>query len=220
MDIGWLGTIQRFLYEAVKHRPDTPACRGFLLGATRGVMYPTCPKNSVEGVLYDRYRFDLAGSTILYARDLFEEACRAPHPTLNGYRLSGDGVELVFREQEDEIGTAEKQQDAYFQPLQQGVLDGVARYGAAVAMLGYRMHELRPWVNYLLVSRLAFPRVEEITDIRHRHHLDDFHGQHRPKDQLSRGQRHLWDYPPAALRWNPLLRLKFFARTIRDRLRE
>ena len=86
--------------------------------------------------------------------------------------------------------------------------------------LGYRMHELRPWVNYLLVSRLAFPRVEEITDIRHRHHLDDFHGQHRPKDQLSRGQRHLWDYPPAALRWNPLLRLKFFARTIRDRLRE
>ena len=100
------------------------------------------------------------------------------------------------------------------------MLDGVARYGAAVAMLGYRMHELRPWVNYLLVSRLAFPRVEEITDIRHRHHLDDFHGQHRPKDQLSRGQRHLWDYPPAALRWNPLLRLKFFARTIRDRLRE
>ena len=220
VDIGWLGTIQRFLYDAVKHRPDTPACRGFLLGATRGVMYPTCPKNSVEGVLYDRYRFDLAGSTILYARDLFEEACRAPHPTLNGYRLDGDGVELVFREQEDEIGTAEKQQDAYFQPLQQGVLDGVARYGAVAAMFGFRMHELRPWVNYLLVSRLAFPRVEEITDIRHRHHLDDFHGQHRPKAQLSRGQRHLWDYPPAALRWNPLLRLKFFARTIRDRLRE
>lgn len=220
VDIGWLGTIQRFLYDAVKHRPDTPACRGFLLGATRGVVYPTSPKNSVEGVLYDRYRFDLAGSTILYARDLFEEACRAPHPTLNGYRLKGETVELVFREQEDAIGTAEKQQDVYFQPLQQGVLDGVARYGAAVAMLGYRMHELRPWVNYLLVSRLAFPRVEEITEIRHRHHLDDFHGQHRPVAGLVRGQRHLWDYSPAALRYNPLLRLKFFLRTIRERLRE
>ena len=220
VDIGWLGTIQRFLFDAIQHRPDAPVCRGYLLAATRGVMYPTSPKNTIEGLLYDRNRFDLAGSTILYARDLFEEACRAPHPTLNGYALTETGYELVFRSQDDALGAAEQQQDAYFQPLQEGILDGVARYAAAAAILGYPLHEFRPWMNYLLVSRMAFPRVEEITEIRHRHHLDDFHGQHRPVARHSRAQRHLWDYPPLALRCNPLLRLKFFLKTIRDRLKE
>lgn len=220
VDIGWLGTIQRFLHDAVKHRPDAPICRGYLLGATRGVVYPTSSKNTIEGVLYDRQRFDLAGSTILYARDLFEEACRAPHPTLNGYQLTETGYQLVFRQQEDAIGLAEQQQDTHFQPLQQGIMDGAVRYGAAAAVLGYPVALIRPWLNYLMLSRLAFPKTEEITDIKHRHHLDDFHGTHQPVAQISAMQRHLWDYPPQSLRWNPLLRLKFFLLSIRERLRE
>ena len=36
VDIGWLGTIQRFLYNAIKHRADCPRLHGFLFGATRG----------------------------------------------------------------------------------------------------------------------------------------------------------------------------------------
>jgi FMN phosphatase YigB (HAD superfamily) len=220
VDIGWLGTIQRFLYEAIKHRDDAPRCTGLLLGATRGYPFPTGPENSIKGILYDRERFDLAGSTLLYARDLFEEACRAPHPTLNGYRLSEQGCELIFRDQEDRVGVAEKEQDAYFQPLQQGILDGAARWAAALAVLGYELREQRPWMNYLLVSRLAFPKAEEIRTIRHRHHLDDFHGRHKPKIKHVKGQRHLWDQSLAALRWNPLLRLRFFLRSIKERLRE
>jgi predicted HAD superfamily hydrolase len=220
VDIGWLGTIQRFLFEAIKHRPDAPVCRGYLFGATRGIPYPTGPCNSIEGILYDRDRFDLAGSTILYARDLFEEACRAPHPTLNGYEPTEGGYQLKFRGQEDALGAAERRQDAYFHPLQEGVLDGVSRYAAAAAVLGDGLRELRPWMHYLLVSRLAFPQATEVAEIRHRHHLDDFHGQHRPLGKHLKGQRHLWDQSPAILRWLPLLRLKFFLRTIKDRLRE
>jgi predicted HAD superfamily hydrolase len=81
VDIGWLGTIQRFLYRAIEHRSDAPRCHGLLFGATRGVRYPSTPHNSITGILYDHDRFDLAGSTVLYNRDLFEEVCRAPHPT-------------------------------------------------------------------------------------------------------------------------------------------
>ncbi len=78
VDIGWLGTIQRFFYNAIKKRDNCPRLHGFLFGATRGVKYPEDLKNSIQGVIYDRDRFDLAASTILYARDVFEEACRAP----------------------------------------------------------------------------------------------------------------------------------------------
>lgn len=221
VDIGWLGTIQRFLYDAIKHRPDAPACRGLLLGATRGIHYPTSAANTIEGMLYDRHRFDLAGSSILYARDLFEEACRAPHPTLTGYQLTEDGgFALAFRQQDDALGIAEQQQDRHFQPMQQGILDGVARYAAAARVLGYAVHEVRPWLNYLLISRLAFPRTDEIVEIRHRHHLDDFHGAHKARKAHNRAARHLWDSSPVALRWNPILRLKYFMRAMRDRLRE
>lgn len=217
VDIGWLGTIQRFLHRAVALRSDAPRCHGYLFGATRGISYPTTPYNQIEGIIYDRDRFDLGSSTVMYNRDLFEEACRAPHPTLNGYRLTENGYELVFRQQDDMVGQAEKEQDLYFQPLQEGILAGAKRYGTAAAMLGYSVEELQPWLNYLMVSRLAFPKTKEIEAIRHRHHLDDFHGQHKSKKVTA--LKELWACSNRQLRWQPLLRIGFFMRLIRDRLR-
>jgi hypothetical protein len=220
VDIGWLGTIQRFLYEAVGHRADRPRFHGMLLAATRGVPFPARLDNALEGLLYDRDRFDLGGSAILYARDLFEEACRAPHPTLNGYRLTADGCELEFRTQEDATGVAEQVQDAYFAPLQQGILDAAPCFGAAVSVLGYQSQDLKPWLNHLLVAKLAFPKTSEVQNIRHRHHLDDFYGRNEPPKKRKQADKHLWDFSLAALCWNPWLRLKFFLLMMRERLKE
>lgn len=220
VDIGWLGTIQRFLYDGIKHRQDAPRCHGFLLAATRGIPYPTTPQNYVQGLIYDRHHFELAGSAVMYCRDLFEEACRAPHPTLNGYKLTDKGYELIFRQTDDETGRAEQEQDAHYKPLQEGLLDGARRYGAAAAVLGFLPAELKPWLNYILVSRMAFPRTAEIKEIRFKHHLDDFQGKHEPVSISQKLQRHLWDRSSAALRWLPGLRLRYFISEIRARLRE
>lgn len=220
VDIGWLGTIQRFLYEAVQHRDDCPRFFGFLFGATRGVPYPTSLNNMIEGVIYDKNRFEMAASTILYARDLFEEACRAPHPTLNGYRLNGDNYELEFRKTDDVIGQAELEQDSYFAPLQEGIFAAAPRYGAASSLLGYSLADYRPWFNYLMVSKLAFARTKEIAAIRHKHHLDDFHGNHTPTKKVAAGVKGLWDYPILHLRCNPLLRMRLFLRHLRERIKE
>lgn len=220
VDIGWLGTIQRFFYQAIEHRQDKPRCHGFLLGATRGIPFPTTPNNYVEGLIYDRHRFDLAGSTLLYARDLFEEACRAPHPTLNGYRLTEEGYELEFRRIDDTTGKAEQEQDQYYQPLQEGIFDGARRYAAASALLGSTLQDYKPWFNYLLTSKLAFPTRKEILAIKHKHHLDDFHGSKMPKPVSDRRQKQLWNCSQRALRFNPLLRLRFFLRHIKERLNE
>jgi hypothetical protein len=220
VDIGWLGTIQRFFYEAIQHRSDSPRCHGFLFGATRGIPYPTTPDNYIEGILYDRNAFDLAGSTILYARDLFEEACRAPHPTLNGYRRTEDGYELAFRNVDDAIGLAEQEQDQYFRPLQQGIFDGAKRYGAASALLGFSLNDYKPWFNYLMTSKLAFPKAGEVQFLRQRHHLDDFHGSKQPRSKQIRAQQHLWDCSWMGLLFSPFLRLRFFLRHIKDMLNE
>jgi len=148
VDIGWLGTIQRFFHGAIAHRDDRPTLHGMLL----------------------------------YARDLFEEACRAPFPTLNAYALKDDGgYELVFRQMGDDIGKGEQSQDAHYADLQQAVLDAADRFAAASVMAAGGTRGYRPWINYLLVSKLAFARLREINAIRHLHHLDDFHGANKPR---------------------------------------
>jgi len=218
VDIGWLGTIQRFLCEAVAHRADRPVCQGMLLAATRGIPYPANSKNQLSGLIYDRFRFDFGSSSILNYRDLFEEACRAPHPTLNGYILKESGCELEFRNTEDETAKAEKTQDDFFAPLQQGILDAAPRFAAAIGVLGYSSPDLKPWINHLLTAKLAFPNSSEIERIRLRHHLDDFHGTKTPPDQPA--SMALWDRSMSALRWRPFLRLKYYLLAARDRLRE
>lgn len=181
VDIGWLGTIQRYFHSAIAHRDERPVCHGLLFGASRGIPFDTQEKSKVKGLIFDPLGGDFPSSAILYAQDLFEEACRAPHPTLNGYQLKGeDGYELVFREMSDHIGQAEQAQDEYYADLQRGILDAADRYGPAAAIMLGHASDYKPWVNYLLVSKLAFPTSREVNNVRYKHHLDDFHGSSDP----------------------------------------
>jgi len=209
VDIGWLGTIQRFLYDAVKHRTDCPRFHGYVFGATRGIPFQNDLKNSIEGVVYDRYQFDLAASSILYARDLFEEACRAPHPTLEKYELTEEGYNLKFRTDKDDIGQAELEQDEYFGPMQKGILDAAEAFGSASALMGYSVEDYRSWLNYVMAAKLAFPKTSEILELRHKYHLDDFHGANSPLKKAV-ADKTLWDYGSLALRLLPFLRLRLF----------
>lgn len=181
VDIGWLGTIQRYLYSAIEHRKDHPNCHGLLFGATRGIPFDSQEKSHIKGLIYDPMGGDLPGSSILYAQDLFEEACRAPYPTLNAYLPIGDTrYELQFREMSDAIGKAEQEQDAHYADLQRGILDAADRFGPAAAIMMCDSSDYRAWVNYLLVNKLAFPKRSEILAMRFKHHLDDFQGGSAP----------------------------------------
>ena len=218
-DIGWLGTIQRFLYNAVKHRPDCPRLHGYVFGATRGIPFQGDLKNSLTGVIYDRHHFDLGASSILYARDLFEEACRAPHPTIERYQLSADGYALQFRTKDDATGRAELEQDQYYSPLQQGIFAAAQTYGGAAALLGDRLEDFRPWFSYLLTAKLAFPKTSEVVTMRHRHHLDDFHGAAKPRADKVKGPLPLWERRKISLRFQPFLRTRLFWRHVRTTLK-
>lgn len=219
VDIGWLGTIQRFLYSSIKHRSDCPRLHGFVFGATRGIPFEQDLNNSLRGVLYDRQAFDLAASSVLYARDIFEEACRAPHPTIERYELTQDGYNLAFRTKDDATGRAEQEQDTFYSPLQKGIFDAAEFFAAASALLGYSIEDYRAWFNYTLVAKLAFPKTSEVTALRHRHHLDDFHGKEQPLKKKMKGQKLLWDYGVNSLRFMPFLRSRLFWRHVRTVLK-
>ncbi len=208
IDVGWSGTIQRLLFDAIQHQNPKPRMHGFLFAASRGIPYPTTPDNQIEGIIYDKDRFDFAGSTILNVRDFFEEAFRAPHPGLRGYQLKDNDYDLIFQNQISPGYQEETIQNEHFSSLQKGILDGAAPFGAASSILGFGLEELKPWLRFLLVSKLAFPKTKEVTRIRHKHHFDEFSGQHKPPKKFFKRQKRLWDYSSAALRFLPWIRMQ------------
>ncbi|MBI3985714.1 MAG: HAD family hydrolase [Lentisphaerae bacterium] len=207
VDMGWLGTIQRFLYEAVRHRPDKPRFHGFLFGATRGIPFPTQPDNTVTGFLFDGERFEFYSSLVTFALDVIEESCRAPHGGTAGYEEKAGRVSPVLYPDDDPKRSEEMEQDRYFAPLQQGLLDAAEQYAAGVTVLGYSSEDVRPWLNHLLAARLAFPRASEVESLRWKVHFDDFDGAHKPPAKVSWKLKRLWDLPPAAI---PFVRLMFY----------
>ncbi len=210
VDIGWLGTIQRFLYDAIAHRPDCPRLHGFLLAATHGIPYPTGPKNDIEGFIFDRRQYNGAGGFIANSLNIFEEACREPAPGITGY-AAADGVITPTRMPDSHPARREETaQDAYYAPLQRGMLDFAARAAPALELLGYAADDLRPWLRHCLAMRMAFPGADEVRRLRWRHHLDEYDGRHHPPLRVRLRLTGLWDLPPGVLKWTPGLRTLFF----------
>ena len=125
-------------------------------------------------------------------------------------------MEPVFRGMDDELGKSEIEQDAHYSDLQQGVLDAATRFGAASSIISGDTRGYRPWINYLLVSKLAFPHAREIRAMRYMHHLDDFHGDKKPK--IFKRPR-IFHNPWEVRGWRFLLGCLFPGRVFRRHLR-
>lgn len=210
VDIGWLGTIQRFLFDAIAHRPDCPRLHGFLLAATHGIPYPVSPLNDIEGFVFDRRLYNGAGGFIANALNIFEEACREPAPGIIGYAEQGGRIVPVRMTADRPARREETAQDAYYAPLQHGMLDFAARGAPALEIMGYHAADLLPWLKHALAMRLAFPAAAEVRRLRWRHHLDEYDGRHKPPLRVRLRLTGLWDLPPGVLEWMPGLRTVYF----------
>jgi predicted HAD superfamily hydrolase len=206
VDIGWLGTIQHYLTDALDQRTDTPRVFGFTFGAIRAVSYEKDCRSSVEGLVHDLHWSSFFTSMTNMIKPILEEVCRAPHPTLLGYEIEDGKSKLVFRRTDDDVGQAEISQDAYFRPLHEGIVDAARRYAPAAQINGYSTAQLRPWLNYMYLMRVAFPKTKEVSRLRHKEHQDDFFGRNKPSRKALRMDDTLWTASDNALRFNPFLR--------------
>ena len=209
VDIGWLGTIQHYLTDAVEHREDMPRVFGFNLGAIRSVKYDKDCRSSVEGLVDDLQTTSFLTSLTSMIKPVLEEVCRAPHPTLMGYEIDNGKSKLAFRQTNDAVGQAEIAQDEYYRPLHEGIIDAAARYAACAQVSNYNTAQLKPWLNYMYLMRVAFPRTKEVSRLRHQEHQDDFFGKNKPTRKALKTDESLWTESDTALRFNPFLRLRW-----------
>ena len=220
VDIGWLGTIQHFISRIIVDQDKRPNIHGFLFGATRHIPYSNIPQSRVEGVVFDRHHFDVLASLVSNNKDIFEEVFRAPHPTVTGYRRSKSKVEPVLRTANDSIGHQETSQDKYFEPLRKGILESATRYATAMVITGYDTGQIKPWVNYILMSRIAFPKAEEVERLRHQAHQDDFSGEGKIPKKVLKEMKGLWDHSINRLKIDPLIRLRYLNRHVKELLKQ
>ena len=213
IDIGWLGTIHNNLFNAISHLDNAPVIHGFLMCATRHIDYPNTRDRYFQGLVYDRHRFEVAGSLLEYIKDIIEETCRAPHTSLVAYqpKQNENGFELEFRPPNDESALAETIQSEYYQPLQQGLLDAVLAYAKAQAVLGYGCAEIRPWLNINLYKFLAFPHTDDVMRLQLKAHQDDFAKREtKSYKKFIDPNKGLWEATAAVLRFFPGFRMWLF----------
>lgn len=223
VDIGWLGTIQHYLNQSITHRETRPNIHGFLLAATRMGPYTGSEESHYEGLVFDQHKFNMAASYILTIKDILEEICRAPHPSVIDYELQEGQVKPVLRTPSDPAAQSEAEQSNYYAPLHDGVFESAERYAAAATILGYTPNHVRPWLNFYLISRLAFPSSREVKRIKHFSHQDDFAGkreiENKAEKAIVRHNETLWDAHPMTILLVPFTRLRHFYRHISRMLR-
>lgn len=216
VDVGWLGSIQKLLYECIRHRDPRPVLHGQLLCASYRVPFHTTVDNRLEGWIYQHRKGEIYSGSMMMYQELFEELCRPGEPGLQGYSKEADGF-LVFRDRSDEAFRKEMRQTEAFASLQQGVLDVSGGIAVALAMRegDESPGRMKPWLSQMLAVKLAFPRTREVLNLRHRHHVNDLSNQQAvPVSLKSRCLGRLWDNPPGRLRWVPLLRHWYFLKHV------
>lgn len=220
VDIGWLGTIQHYTNRIIANEPNRPNIHGYLFGATRHIPYPNNPQSNTEGIVYDRYKFDVLASLVSNIKDILEEVFRAPHPTVIGYQRNSLKIEPIFRSTADLVGKQELIQDEYYKALRDGILESASRYATSIAITGYNSDQIKPWVNYILMSRIAFPRTSEVKRLRNVTHQDDFSGSGDIPVKVLKMIRGLWGESTNRLRLDPFLRIRYLNRHVKGLLRQ
>ena len=231
IDIGWVGTIQASLNQAISHRThDRPIIHGFFMASNAMAnIYPPSHHSQIEGLLYDDARFSSVSSILNSCKDIFEEVTRASHPTLLEYQPtqeSGKAYHLRFRSEEHESFAKEMEQFNAYSDAHQGVFDGVQRFAAALAVHNYEAKMLQDWCDLLIVGKLGLPTSSEIKRLTNQYHQDDFARQGTQRKvnkniqkQLNREQT-VWS-AESSIKQNSLLykihRLNRFIRNIRRR---
>ena len=203
VDIGWNGTIQKFLYESFGQRPDYPEVHGWYLAFVAAMHGDFGMGERIEGLLLDARRGDAYERAPMDFEEIFEQAARAAEGTTLGYQAEDGRIVPLLKSDDSPDRHGELACNPLIAQLQAGVLEHLEDFHAVWSLTGYKAQQLKPYVQALLERAVVYPTPEEVAHIGQLVHTEDF------------GHDHTLDSAPPPVGWLDLLRPRQLYRRLR-----
>jgi FMN phosphatase YigB (HAD superfamily) len=194
VDIGWNGTIQKFLHDSFGGRPDYPEVHGWYFAFVAAMHGDFGMGERIEGLIQDARRGDPYERTPMDFEEIFEQGARSGEGTTLGYADVGDRVVPVLKDDRAPDRQGEIACNPLIERFQDGVLDHLEHFHAAWRLTGYCASDIKPYVLALLERAVVYPTREEVAEISRLVHTEDF------------GHDHTLDIGLAPVRYRDLLR--------------
>lgn len=171
VDIGWNGTIQKFLNDCFGNRDDFPKLYGWYFAFVPNM------HGSVEnayGFISEgkgKAQFDSAPQDF---EEIFEQAAKSKEPTTVAFRKKDEKVIPVFKDSRSPDRIEEICSDPFIDSLQKGIRFHMEHFMEAYKLTGYSFNELKPYVSCLLERAVVYPTNEEVKKIAKISHTEDF----------------------------------------------
>ena len=195
VDIGWSGTIQKFLGQAFASRGDLPEIRGYYFAFVGKMHDASAQSDTIEGLLADARRDNPCENIPGEFEELFEQGARALEATTLGYRRMDDGtITPILKSDDSPDRKDERRCNPMIAAMHQGALAHLPHFHAAQQLTGYRFAQLKPYLQALLERAVVYPTQKEIQHISQLAHTEDF------------GHDHVLDIGNRDLGWWKILR--------------
>jgi glycosyltransferase involved in cell wall biosynthesis/FMN phosphatase YigB (HAD superfamily) len=194
VDIGWNGTIQRFLCEAYGNLPGFPSIRGYYYALSTGMHGDFDGRSIAEGLMADSRRNNPCERAPYDFEELFEQGARSMEATTIGYRRDDGQVAPVLKSDDAPDRRQEIESNAYVSSIQDGVERFFLHFLAARRLTGFDFDQLRPYARGLAERIVVYPERDEVRHLGMLTHTEDF------------GHDHVLDLKPSSVTLRDILR--------------
>lgn len=178
VDIGWNGTVQKFLKQAFGKRADFPVLHGYYFAFVPKLYQDFGEDNICEGIVHDSRRGNACERIPAEFEEIFEQGARSWEATTIGYRDCDGHIEPVLKPDSFPDRQAELRCNASVARMQEGILCHWEHFRAAQQLTGYASQALLPYVHGLLERAVVYPTAEEARELTSLVHTEDFGHDH------------------------------------------
>jgi len=203
VDIGWNGTIQKFLKQTFGDRKDFPILYGYYFAFVPKLYNDFGDNNFSEGLIHDSRRGNACERIPAEVEEIFEQAARSPEGTTLNYAEQDGRIVPQLKADTAPDRQAEIRCNDWIASIQSGILDHFEHYQVMQQLTGYRSDQLLPYVHGLLERAVVYPTKEETQYLTKLVHTEDF------------GHDHVLDIGREAIKFKDFLRPSALIQRIR-----
>lgn len=178
VDIGWNGTIQKFLKQTFGNRKDFPILHGYYFAFVPKLYSDFGENNFSEGLIHDSRRGNACERIPAEVEEIFEQAARSAEGTTLNYAEQNGSIVPQLKADTAADRQAEIRCNDWIKSIQSGILDHFEHYQVMQQLSNYRSDQLLPYVHGLLERAIVYPTKEETQHLTQLVHTEDFGHDH------------------------------------------